>query len=187
MTNKKEKIAVLGGGSWGATLAAHLAENGHDVMVWEFVPEVAAYLKKERSLKTLPQLRLPASIGITNDLAEALKNRPVILSVVPSHTVRATFQKCRETKNLEPGALVINASKGIENGTHALMSDIIQEMFPAVGDVVILSGPSHAEEVAAGRPVVLVSASESIAAAERVRDMFISDLFRIYTTSRQPS
>lgn len=177
----KEKVAVLGGGTWGATLAVHLAHNGHDVMIWEFVPAVAEYMTKHRSLMTLPQLKIPASIGITNDLKTALKDRPIVLSVTPSHTVRSTFTSAMAKQALTPGSLVISASKGIENETFLTMSQIVSQVFPDVGDIVILSGPSHAEEVAVGQPVVLVSASKRVEAAQRVRDMFVSETFRVYT------
>lgn len=174
-----EKIAVLGGGSWGATLAAHLAHQGHDVSIWEFNPRVAEKLNKDRSLPTLPQLKLPGSISIFNDMPRAVAGRKIILSAVPSHTTRSTFEKAKDA--LEKGSLVINASKGIENETFCTMSQIIRQMFPDVGDIVILSGPSHAEEVAQGRPVALVSASASATAAAKVRDLFSSDTFRVYT------
>lgn len=178
---KKEKIAVLGGGSWGATLAGHLSASGHDVMLWEFVPEVAAYLKEKRSLKTLPDLKLPASVRITSDIVEALKDRDVILSVTPSHAVRSTFQTAQAKRALPKGALVISASKGLEKKTFSTMSQIISEIFPDVGELVILTGPSHAEEVAMGQPVVLVAASTSQPARERVKAMFTSESFRVYT------
>jgi len=177
-----ERIAVLGGGSWGATLAAQLALNKHDVMIWEFDPKVAERLSTDRSLATLPELKIPESIQITNTLADALKGRRLVLSVTPSQTVRATFQAAVKTGTFEPGSLVISASKGLEDGTFATMSQIIRETFPAVGDIVILSGPSHAEEVATRKPVALVSASSSQKAAERVQDVFVSDLFRVYTS-----
>ncbi len=180
---KKEKVCVLGGGSWGATLAAHLSKQGHDVMIWEYSPQVAEYLKKERSLKTLPQLKLPAEIQISNEIAEALKARDVILSVTPSHAVRSTFEAASAKHALAKGALVISATKGIENGSFSTMSQIIYEIFPDVGELVILTGPSHAEEVAQQQPVALVAASSSQKAAERVRDMFSSETFRIYTGS----
>ena len=180
---KKERIAVLGGGTWGATLAAHLFKQGHDVAVWEFVKDVADYLKSKRSLKTLPDLKLPAQIQITNDLAEALSGRDVILSVTPSHAVRSTFTAAKATGRLRDGALVISASKGIENGSFSTMSQIISQVFPGLGELVILTGPSHAEEVALGQPVALVAASKSKAASERVSDMFSADVFRVYTGS----
>jgi glycerol-3-phosphate dehydrogenase (NAD(P)+) len=176
----KETIAILGGGSWGATLAAHLANRGHNVAVWEFVSDVAKRLRETRSLPTIPQLRLPSSVLVTNDMKEALDGRPVVLSVTPSHTVRSTFKAA--APHLKSGALIISATKGIENETFMRMSEVIREMFPAAGDIVILSGPSHAEEVAVGQPVVMVAACEARTAAAHVRDMFASETFRIYTS-----
>lgn len=176
------RIAVLGGGSWGATLAKQLADNGHAVAVWEFDKATAEKLREERTLRTLPQLRLPDSIVVTNDMAEALKGRSIVLSVTPSHTVRGTFELAARKRLIEPGALVISATKGIEDGTFATMSHIVRETFPAAGDIVILSGPSHAEEVATGQPVALVAGCATRTAAERVRDLFASDTFRVYTS-----
>jgi glycerol-3-phosphate dehydrogenase (NAD(P)+) len=177
-----EKIAVLGGGSWGATLGSQLAENGHDVSIWEFDRKVAEKLQADRKLTTLPQLNVPDSVKVSNDMAEVLKGRKIILSVVPSHTVRSTFQKAVTVGTLEAGAMVITATKGLEDGTFATMSQIIRETFANVGDIVILSGPSHAEEVAQKRPVALVAASVSEKAAEKIRDLFTSESFRVYTS-----
>ena len=177
-----ERIAVLGGGSWGATLAAQLADNGHDVFVWEYDKAVVEKLTRDRTLATLPQLHLPGTVRITNSMAEALQGRRVVLSVTPSHTVRATVKNAASTGALENGALIISATKGLEDGTFATMSPIIRETFPAAGDIVILSGPSHAEEVAAKRPVALVCAGESALAAERVQELFLSDSVRVYTS-----
>ena len=87
-----KSVAVLGGGSWGATLAHHLATNGHPVHLWEFVPEAAASLRTTRQLRTLPQLRLHDNVQVTNDIGEALRDQAVVVSVTPSHTVRATFE-----------------------------------------------------------------------------------------------
>jgi len=178
---KKEKIAILGGGSWGSTLATHLAKNNHDIALWEYAPEMAKYLKTKRSLPTLPDLSLPSSVIVTNHVGEAVKGRDVIVSVTPSHTVRETFSNREALKHFERGSLVISGSKGLENETQARMSEIIREVFTEVGDIVILSGPSHAEEVAKGQPVVLVAASTSQSASERVRKIFGTETFRIYT------
>lgn len=177
----QEKIAVLGGGTWGATLAVQLAEKGHDVIIWEFVPAVAEHLQKNRTLKTLPQLKIPSSVRITNDLREAFSDRSILLSVTPSHTVRATFERCKKEGLLKSGMLVISASKGIENESFMSMGQIIRGIFPDAGDIVILSGPSHAEEVALKKPVALVAASESKQAAAHVQQIFVSDNFRVYT------
>ncbi len=180
---KKERVAVLGGGTWGATLAVHLAKLGHDVMIWEYAKDVADFLRKQRTLKTLPELQIPASVQVSNDIGETLRDRPVVLSVTPSHGVRSTFAAAQSSGALANTALVISATKGIENRTFCTMSQIISEIFPAASELVILSGPSHAEEVALGRPVALVSASKSRSAADRVKEMFSQERFRVYTSS----
>src|SRR5258708_3890653 len=177
----KEKMAFLGGGSWGATLAAHAAQQGHEVLIWEFIKEQAEVLKNKRTLPTLPELKLPANVHVTNDIADAVKNVHMIFSVVPSHTVRSTFQSAKPY--LKKGCFVVSASKGIETDSLLRMSQVITEIFPDVGDIVILSGPSHAEEVALGQPVALVAASSSKPAAERIRGVMASESFRIYTSS----
>jgi glycerol-3-phosphate dehydrogenase (NAD(P)+) len=176
-----EKVAVLGGGTWGATLAAHLSTVGHDVAIWEFAPEVAAHLERERSLKTLPQLKLPVSILVSNDMGRVLTERSVVLSVTPSHAVRPTFENAVKSGMLQDGAMVISASKGIENNTFLTMSQIISQVFPKAGDIAILTGPSHAEEVADGQPVALVAACTSATGQARVKNLFSSDKFRVYT------
>lgn len=179
---KPQKIGVLGGGSWGATLAARLAANGHDVAIWEYSAEVADYLLKNRSLKTIPQLILPEKVLVTNDLPKALAGRPIVLSVTPSHTVRATLKKAVESGALQKGAVVISASKGLENGTHMRMTQVIADVCRNIQATVALSGPSHAEEVALGQPVALVAASNDLEEAKKVQGLFSADTFRIYTS-----
>jgi glycerol-3-phosphate dehydrogenase (NAD(P)+) len=178
-----QKVAVLGGGTWGATLAAHLAKLGHNVAIWEFVPEVAAYLSAQRSLKTLPELRLPESILVSNDLKAVLAERPFVLSVTPSNAVRSTFNAAVKTGALQNGATVINASKGIENKTFLTITEIVSEIFPKAGDLAVLTGPSHAEEVALGQPVALVAACSTDRGQQSVRDLFMSETFRVYTSA----
>jgi len=178
----KHRVAVLGGGTWGATLAAHLANVGHDVAIWEFVPEVADHLAKQRSLKTLPQLRLTDSILVSNDMGQVLDGRSTILSVTPSHAVRPTFLAAVKTGKLQQGATIISASKGIENKTFLVMTQIVSEIFPDAGDLAVLTGPSHAEEVAEGQPVALVAACASTKGQAHVKDLFTAERFRVYTS-----
>lgn len=176
-----EKIAVLGGGTWGATLADHLGKKGSDVAIWEYNAKTAATLESTRKLSTLPQLNLFPSIRVSNDIGTVLKGRDIVLIVTPSHTVRATLQSAVKSGQLVPHSIFINASKGIERSTLATMGDVIRETVPNAGDIVAFSGPSHAEEVALGQPVAMVSASESKITAERVQKLFASESFRVYS------
>jgi glycerol-3-phosphate dehydrogenase (NAD(P)+) len=179
----KEKIAVIGGGSWGATLANVLAHNGHEVAVWEFVREVADHLKTARSLKVLPGLKLHPSALVTNDLKEALQGRSVLVCAVPSEYARATLRAVRESGAVAPGAWVVNVTKGIEPDTLKRMSEVIEEELPAVkGRVTVLSGPSIAKEVAQGQPTLVVAAGPA-ELAKRTQSLFLADSFRVYTSA----
>src|SRR5688572_6027957 len=122
-----ERIAVLGAGSWGATLAGLLAENGHSVSLWEFDAAAAQALASTRSLRVLPELKLPASIEVTAHLGQALQDRPVILSVTPSHFVRGTMKNAAATQKISKEAVIISASKGLEDQTLKRMSEVIRE------------------------------------------------------------
>src|SRR5260370_30702344 len=113
-TFKPERVAVLGAGSWGATLAALLAKKGHEVALWEFDPRAAEALASTRKLPVLPELDVPASIHVTNDLASALRERSIIVSATPSHVVRSTMASVRQTNALDPRAIVVSVSKGLE-------------------------------------------------------------------------
>ena len=118
------RIAVLGAGSWGATLAALLSNKGHLVSLWEFDPKAAKSLAATRKLKVLPGLKLPKDVQVTNDLGDALHDRSVILSATPSQFVRSTFQAARRLKAISPDAIVISATKGLEDKTLKRMSEI---------------------------------------------------------------
>jgi glycerol-3-phosphate dehydrogenase (NAD(P)+) len=181
-TKSKERVAVLGGGSWGATLADHLARLGHDVAVWEFVKEAADHLQRTRTLKVMPELRLHESARVTSDMADALNGRGVIVSAVPSEFVRGTFRAVREKKCFPIGAAVVSVTKGIENDTLKRMSEIIEEEAPeSSGRVAVLSGPSHAEEVARSVPTAVVAAGPGDLPA-RTQALFNSDTFRVYSS-----
>jgi glycerol-3-phosphate dehydrogenase (NAD(P)+) len=184
MPPKPERIAVLGAGSWGATLAGVLAENGHAVSLWEFDAAAAQALAATRTLKVLPDLRLPKSVEVTHDLKRALTDRPVVLSVTPSEFVRSTMKAVQATDALSPKAVIISASKGLEEKSLKRMSEIIlQEVGGTLDRIAILSGPSHAEEVCRHLPTAVVSASQNVDLARRVQAMFTQEFFRVYAHS----
>jgi glycerol-3-phosphate dehydrogenase (NAD(P)+) len=176
-----ERICVLGAGSWGATLAVLLAEKGHDVSLWEFDPKAAASLASTRRLNLLPELQVPDSILVTNNLSEALQKRPVIISATPSHTVRATMASVKKTGALDPKAVIVSVSKGLEEKTLKRMSQVIaEELRIPTKRVAALSGPSHAEEVCQHLPTAVVAAAQERALALRVKALFEVDYFRVY-------
>jgi len=177
-----EKIAVLGGGSWGATLAGLLAERGHSVALWEYVPAIAQALHATRRLATVPDLTLPASVQVTNQMAEALAGRSWILSATPSAHVRFTLKTAQGSGAVAPDARVISVSKGLEDKTLKRMSEVItEELRLPLERVVVLSGPSHAEEVCRRLPTAVVAAGKKRDIVKDVQALFSNDYFRVYT------
>ena len=177
-----DRVAVLGGGSWGATLADHLARQGREVTVWEFNRERAESLQKTRRLSFMPQLELHPKAVVTNDLGAALEGRPAIVSAVPSEFVRQTFRAVRSTGRLAPGAWAVSVTKGIENNSLKRMTEVIVDEEPALKDrVSVLAGPSHAEEVAKSLPTAVVAAGPE-PYRERIVALFNTDRLRVYTS-----
>lgn len=178
----KKSISVLGGGSWGATLATHLCRSGHEVALWEFVPEAARTLDTTRRLDVLPQLVVPKEMRITSDLKTVLTPEPdVMLCVVPSHFVRSTMEAIVKQGAVPKTAPVVSASKGIEQKTCLRMTEVITEVLPgAKRRIAVLSGPSHAEEVAVGLPTAIDVASENPKLTNAVIDIFATERFRAY-------
>ncbi|KMK76454.1 NAD(P)H-dependent glycerol-3-phosphate dehydrogenase [Alkalihalobacillus pseudalcaliphilus] len=177
------KVAVIGAGSWGTALAIVLADNGHDVMLWarrqEQIDEIN---EKHTNQQYLPEIELPKSIVGTTDLREAVAGMEDIVLVVPTKAVRSTVQQLREL--LTTKATIVHASKGIEPQTHKRISEMIAEEMAdsnKLADIVVLSGPSHAEEVCLRQPTTVTSSSLNIEAAKRVQDLFINQNFRVYT------
>jgi glycerol-3-phosphate dehydrogenase (NAD(P)+) len=178
---QKERIAVLGAGSWGATLATLLSENGHDVALWEFDPAAASALSSSRKLPVLPDLTLPPAVQVTNDLKAALQGRRVILSATPSHFVRSTMYAVKQSKTLDPKSIVVSVTKGLEEKTHLRMSQVIaEELKLHAGRMAVLSGPSHAEEVCQRMPTAVVLAATGPKTAENLANIFQADYFRVY-------
>ncbi|MDD5020998.1 MAG: NAD(P)-dependent glycerol-3-phosphate dehydrogenase [Endomicrobiaceae bacterium] len=175
------KISVLGAGSWGTTLACVLADNGHDVSIWEFDKTVADKLNKERVIPFIGGAEIPKNIIVTNDL-NIVSSQGAVLIVVPSHVLRSTLLTIKKLKIDMKNKLVISATKGIENDSLLRASEIIEEIFPEQkNNVVALSGPSHAEEVSKKMPTVIVSASKNDKNAVLCRDLFMNDYLRVYT------
>ena len=173
-------IGVIGSGTWGTALAVLLADKGYPVVIWSAIHEEALSLSESRRHPNLPGIAIVETIEITEDLEQAMKDKDLLVMAVPSVFVRQTAAKmkpwCRD------GQIVVNVAKGIEEDTLMTLSQVIEDELP-MADVAVLSGPSHAEEVAKNIPTACVAASENQALAELVQDAFMSDSFRVYTSA----
>ncbi|GAA0369645.1 NAD(P)H-dependent glycerol-3-phosphate dehydrogenase [Bacillus horti] len=176
------KVAVLGAGSWGTALSIVLADNQFDVALWSRREEQVFEINdRHTNEKYLPDRTLPTSIYASTSLEEVLQDTKYVLLVLPTKSIR---QICRQIlPYLTPEHVIIHSSKGIEIETHKRISEIIQEEIPAQSckGTVVLSGPSHAEEVSMRLPTTVVVASDVLKTAEEVQDIFINKHFRVYT------
>ncbi|WP_434075309.1 NAD(P)H-dependent glycerol-3-phosphate dehydrogenase [Moorella naiadis (nom. illeg.)] len=173
-----ERIAVVGAGSWGTALAVLLARKGFRVNLWARRPEQVTALKKLRENRAyLPEVVLPATITLTADLAAAIREVDLVVLSVPSHAVRLMAQELRPL--LPAGVIIVNTAKGLELETKKRLSTVLAE--EGLDRVVVLSGPSHAEEVGRGLPTTVVVAAADRQTAEYVQDVFMDPTFRVYT------
>ena len=173
------KVGVIGAGSWGIALSFLLHNNGHEVTVWSALPEEIRELREKREHHTLPGLILPEDMVFTEDLETAMKDQDLLVTAVPSVYVRGTAEKMRPF--LRKGQIVVNVAKGIEEKTLNTLSQVLEEELPGA-EVAVLSGPSHAEEVSRGRPTTCVAGARSRKTAEYVQSLFMSEVFRVYTS-----
>lgn len=181
--NRKEiimaEIGIIGAGSWGTALAVLLANNGHQITIWSAVENEVMMLKKDRELKNLPGVKISDSTKITGDLETAIKNKDILILAVASAYTRKTAYKMKEF--IKEGQIIVNVAKGIEEQTLKVLSEVIEEELPQA-DVAVLSGPSHAEEVGKGIPTTCVVGAHTKKSAEYVQNIFMSPVFRVYTS-----
>ncbi|MGL4523598.1 MAG: NAD(P)H-dependent glycerol-3-phosphate dehydrogenase [Bacilli bacterium] len=178
-----KKVLVVGAGSWGTALSMVLADNDYDVTIWGNNTDQLKEIQEQHTNKRyLPEIVLSDRIGAEADIKIALEHIEDILIVVPTSAVRAVAKVL--AKNLNKPVRITHASKGIEPGTFKRISEMIAEEIPAelIKDIVVLSGPSHAEEVALRQPTTVSAASANMEAAEYVQHMFSNDYFRVYTS-----
>ena len=168
---------VLGSGGWGTALAMLLHDNGHTVTLWSHDPKKAEQLSVTRENPLLKGVVVPREITVTNDL-DRLKNAELVVFATPSFALRETAKKA--APHLRDDALLVSVTKGIEPKTHRRMSQIVREE-TGRERVAVLSGPSHAEEVARRLPTGCVAAAETQSDAETVQRAFMNDAFRVYT------
>jgi glycerol-3-phosphate dehydrogenase (NAD(P)+) len=173
------RVAVLGAGSWGTTLAIHLANAGHDVTLWGHRADELADIDAHReNRKFLPSIRLPDGVKVRPELEAALRSPEFTVFAVPSQAVREVARKVADVGVEVP--CLISASKGFELGTRECPSRVLAETLPK-SSVVVVTGPSHAEEVSRGIPTSVVAASADETAARAVQTLFSTPAFRVYT------
>lgn len=176
------RCTVIGAGSWGTALAIVLADNGHEVRLWghreDQIDEINSRHSNE---KYLPDVELPNAIVGYVDLEATIKDMDTVILAVPTKAIREVLQSL--VSFLTDPVLICHVSKGIEPDTLKRISEMIDEEVPGhlLKDVVVLSGPSHAEEVSRRQPTTVTASSTNIEAAEKIQDLFINQHFRVYT------
>jgi glycerol-3-phosphate dehydrogenase (NAD(P)+) len=177
------RIGIIGGGSWGTALAKLLAELDHDVVIWCHNADVARMITDEQENRVyLAEVRLPATLRATDTIADAVRDRELLVAVNPSHVTREVMQQARPHVTKTP--YLVSATKGIEDGTLKTMSEVLLDVFgPAFrGRIAALSGPSFAREVAAGLPTAVTAAAEDAETAATVQATFRAPALRVYTS-----
>jgi glycerol-3-phosphate dehydrogenase (NAD(P)+) len=174
-----QRIGVLGSGSWGTALAVHLAHTGHDVRLWARDATLADAMAGSRENRTyLAGITLPEALSPTADIGAAIDGAQFIVIAVPSHGVRDVARAA--SAQLPPACTIVSATKGLEEGSLLRMSQVLRHELPNAGEIVVLSGPSFASELARTLPTALVAAGESPAIVESVMAHFGSPALRLY-------
>ena len=173
-------ISVIGSGSWGISLSIYLAKQGNNIKVWSFDENEKNKINNEKKCIFLPNIELPEGIYCTNSYEEAIEDTEIILHVTPSKFTRSTLKGYKDF--VKPNQMILICSKGFEANTNLTLDEIFEEEVPNI-KFGVLSGPSHAEEVAVGVPTALVVASKYEEVKSKVSNVFRSNLIRIYHTS----
>jgi len=178
------RIAVLGAGSWGTTLAVLLSNKSHEVTLWSYSTADAERIRLTReNTPYLPGILIPPAISVTSDIGGAVQGADMLVAAVPSQFVRSVIAA------VPPHALdratIVNVAKGVEVGTLMTMSEVFRDVLPGfpAGRIATISGPSHAEEVSRGIPTTVVAASTSIDTARLVQGAFMVPAFRVYAST----
>lgn len=171
------RVAVVGSGAWGTALAIRLCKNGHDVTMWTFEKELIPQMENERINIRLPGVKLPEELKISPDYA-CVSGCEMVVVAAPSFPIRSVSRGI--APYIDENAVVVSVTKGIEQGTQMRMSEVVAQ--ETGKQVVVLTGPSHAEEVALDVPTGCLSACADKERAEFVQDAFMSETFRVYTS-----
>lgn len=176
------RIAVVGAGSWGTTLADLLARHGHEVRLWAREPEVAETVNRDHlNPMFLGDSPLADVLRASSDIAAVVHGADLIVSAAPSHAVREVSTRVAAAVDGRNPPIVVSVSKGLEPGSFKTMSDVLEETLPHAR-IVVLSGPSFAKEVYERQPTAVVAASRDAGAAQLVQQAFWTGFFRVYTS-----
>lgn len=178
----QKNIGVIGAGSWGTTLANLLAVKGLNVTLWCYEEDLAEQMQKTKINEIyLPGIELSDNLEITSSLASACCGKEMILFVSPSQVTRHVLKQA--LAHIDPEAIVASASKGIENDSLMLLSQVFEELLPKKmhKNLGFLSGPSFAREVSLGMPTAVVAAAQDLTVAEQIQEVFSTPKFRVYT------
>lgn len=174
------KTAIIGAGSWGTALSLVLHTNGNEVTIWSIVEdEIKMLQEKHEHVDKLPGVKLPEDMVFTTDLAQAIKGKDYLILAVPSVFTRSTAKSMAPF--VEKGQVIVCVAKGIEDDTLMTISDVVEQEIPQA-DVAVMCGPSHAEEVGIGLPTTVVAGARKKAVAEGIQDIFMNEVFRVYTS-----
>ena len=174
------EIGIIGAGSWGIALSVLLHNNGHHVTIWSALKDEIDMLNREHEQKDkLPGVKLADDMVFTTELSEAVKGKDVLVLAVPASFTRTTAHSMKEL--VAEGQIIVNVAKGIEESTLMTLSQVIEDEIPQA-DVAVLSGPSHAEEVGRCIPTTIVVGAKTRKTAEYIQNIFMSDVFRVYTS-----
>lgn len=172
-------ISFIGGGSFGTALSIMLAKKGYEINLWARNEDVVNDINvKRENIKYLPHVVIPVNVSASTNLEEAISDSKIIVIAVPSHAVREISRKIKSY--ISDDTIIVNIAKGIEEDSLKRLSVVIEEEIPK-NPVVVLSGPSHAEEVALDIPTTVVVTSKNIEVAKKIQDKFMTNKFRIYT------
>ena len=175
------EIGIIGAGSWGIALSVLLHNNGNHITIWSALEDEIAMLNAEHEQKDkLPGVKLAEDMIFTTDLQSAIEGKDVLVLAVPSPFTRKTAAQM--AAYVKEGQKIVNVAKGIEETTLMTLSEIIEQEIPKA-DVAVLSGPSHAEEVGRGIPTTIVVGSKKKETAEYLQNLFMNEVFRVYTSS----
>lgn len=173
------RISIIGGGSWGIALAVLLSRNGHEITIWSALENEIAMLKEKHEHRMLPGVVLPDNTVFTTREQEAVQGKDLLVMAVASSYTRSTARRLKEL--VENNQKILNVAKGIEETTLMTLSEIIEQEIPQA-DVAVMSGPSHAEEAGRGLPTTIVVGAGSRATAEYIQNLFMNEVFRVYTS-----